>query len=162
MIGLDLDTKEVDIKNFLLQPSTYYQVAPSDKNITGRPVFDGKNENEVVAKLQFAFSVDASVKEACYFADISTDSFYRYCKKYPEFRNKIELLRSTLPFLAKVGIYNAIVNQNLKVIKWYLERRCPEDYSPRVAVAYELRKALKRIDYLQQLLIKNNIDFNFY
>ena len=59
----------------------------------GRPVFNGKNEAEVIAKLQLSLAIGANIKTACSYAGISTDSYYRYCKHNKDFRNRIELLR---------------------------------------------------------------------
>lgn len=153
--------KEVDILEYAKLPSSYYQTTPSQNVAVGRPVFDGKDENMVVAKLQFAFSVDATVKEACYYADISTDSYYRYCNKYPEFRNKIELIKTKTNLLARVVIHNALASGDVRTAKWYLERRSPEEYSPNVSAMFQIREKQKRIEYLQDLLIKNGIDFSY-
>jgi hypothetical protein len=156
---MKIDVEELNVKDFLLQPSAYYQVVPNPNTKTGRPVFDGRSENEVVAKLQYAFSIGATSKEACCFADISTDSFYRYCNKYPEFRNKIELLQTTPVFLARVAIYNAIVNGDLKMSRWYLERKRPEEFSVNGAMKYQLQQKTQKIEYLENLLRSKGIDF---
>ncbi len=108
--------------------STTLHKAKSITKAVGRPVFDGKDENEVVAKLQYAFSIGAQVKEACNLADISTNSFYRYCKKYPEFRNKIDRLQTTLILLARKNVANAIFAGDLKTSCWYLERKCSQEF----------------------------------
>ena len=52
---------------------------------TGRPLFGGKNVHVVVAKLALASAVGATVTEACAFAGISRDSYYRCGNKYPSF-----------------------------------------------------------------------------
>lgn len=153
--------KKVDIQEYAKLPSSYYQVAPSQNVAIGRPVFDGKDENMVVAKLQFAFSIDATVKEACFYADISTDSYYRYCNKYPEFRNKIDLIKTKTNLLARVVIHNSLASGDVRTAKWYLERRSPEEYSPNVSAMFQLREKQKRIEYLEQLLRANNIDFSY-
>lgn len=158
---INMNMKEYDIKDFLLQPSTHYQVAPNPKTKIGRPVFEGKNENEVVAKLQFAFSIGAITKEACSFADISTDSFYRYCKKYPEFRSKTKLLQTTPNLLARVAIYNKLINGDAKISKWYLERKSPAEYSVNGSLKYQLQEKIKRIEYLESVLRVNKIGFNY-
>lgn len=158
---LALDFKKVDIQEYAKLPSSYYQIAPSQNVAVGRPVFDGKDENMVVAKLQFAFSIDATVKEACFYADISTDSYYRYCNKYPEFRNKIDLIKTKTNLLARVVIHNSLASGNVRTAKWYLERKSPEEYSPNISAMFQLREKQKRIEYLEQLLRANDIDFSY-
>jgi hypothetical protein len=158
---INLNLKKINIKDILRAPSPFYQVVSQPEIKVGRPVFDGKNENEVVAKLQWAFSIGATTKEACYFADISTDSFYRYCNKYPEFRNRIELFQSAILFIARVNIYNALVDGNLKLSMWYLERKQPDEFSVNGSLKYQLQQKIKRIEYLQGVLMENEIDFDW-
>ncbi len=156
-----IQSKEVDLLEYAKLPSSFYQIAPSQNIAVGRPVFDGKDENVVVAKLQVAFSIDATVKEACFYADISTDSYYRYCNKYPEFRNKIELIKTKTNLLARAVIYNMLARGDGKTAMWYLERKSPEEYSPNVSAMFQLRNKQKRIEYLENLLRENGINFNY-
>lgn len=155
-----LDYKKQSVEDYLPEPSTYYQVVPRSDIPVGRPLFDGKNESIVTAKLQWAFSIGATVKEACVLADISTDSFYRYCNKNTEFRSKIDLLQSKPILLARIAITKAIESGNVKLAMWYLERKRPQEFSPRVAESYMLREQERRIEYLENLLRKNDIDFS--
>jgi hypothetical protein len=158
---LEIKTEKINTRDFLLKPSAYYQVIPQSHIKIGRPTFDGKNENEVVAKLQYAFSIGGKVSEACCFADISKDSFHRYCKKYPEFRDKIELLQTTPIFLSRVAIYNSITNGDMKTIKWFLERRRPQEFSINGSTQYILKQQEERIAYLEKILILKKIDFSY-
>ena len=48
---------------------------------------------EVVTKLEQAFAIDASVEEACSYADISRKVYYEYLKRNPAFSDRIEELR---------------------------------------------------------------------
>lgn len=130
----------------------------SEKSLVlGRPLFDGKSESDVVAKLQYAFSIGASTKEACYLADISTDSFYRYCKKNVEFRNKIDGLKTLPILLARRTIAEALSAGNVKLAMWYLERKCPEEFSPNSSARMRLQEKEARIEHLENLLLKNGI-----
>ena len=156
---IKLDEKPIDINEVLQTPSVFYQTLPSPEIKVGRPVFDGKNENEVVAKLQYAFSIGAKPKEACCYADISTDSFYRYCRKYPEFRDKIAVLQSTITMLARINLYNFIVKGNWKATKFVLERRRPEEYGRNTSTKYRLARYVKYTEYLEERLILNDIEF---
>ena len=131
------------------------------KKSVGRPLFSGQNEAEVVVKLEYAFSIGAKPVEACLLANISKDSFYRYCKKNPEFRNRIELLQSATILMARKIIADELYRGNNVKLAWlYLERKCPEEFSPRVVEQYQLKKKTQRIEYLEELLWDNDIDFN--
>ncbi len=56
------NTKQIDVTAMLQTPSIYYQIVPRYETRVGRPLFEGKNEHEVVAKLQYAFSIGAKPK----------------------------------------------------------------------------------------------------
>ncbi len=142
-----------------LTPS-FYQTQPKQRGC-GRPLFDGKNENEVIAKLQYAFSIGSTTAEACKFAEISTDSLYRYCQKYPEFRDKIQLLQTTPTLMARMSIFKALQMGDGKMAMWYLERKRPQEFSPRAAEQYQLSRQERRIEYLEGLLCKNRVRFSW-
>ena len=159
MIDIKIEKIKIDVKDILLAPSLY-KVAETNyrkSKTTGRPLFGGKNENEVLAKLQYAFSLDASTLEACNYADISPNAFYRYCKNNTDFRNKIDLLRTTVVFCARVAIFNAIIDGDMKTTRWYLERKLPQEFSVKGAEQYTLQAQQERIRYLENLLLKNGI-----
>lgn len=60
------------------------------KNKGGRPTI---MTPDTLAKLEMAFSIDATVGEACSSANISPDAFYDYLKKNPKFSDRIADLR---------------------------------------------------------------------
>lgn len=98
-------------------------------NETGRPIFDGKDVKQVLAKLSYASAIGSTVKEACLFAGISVDSYYRCAKKNPEFRNTLEQLRSIPKLQARITIMREIFKGNLKLCKWYFERALSEEFA---------------------------------
>ena len=142
-----------------LQPAELKSVNSVDANEIGRPVFNGKNESEVVAKLQLALSIGANIKGACFYTGISTDSYYRYCRHNHEFRNRIGLLRQIPMLLCEIQLFKAIMSGDLKTIRWYAERKAPSEYSVSGATANLLKKHERRIDYLEKLLRESNISF---
>jgi hypothetical protein len=155
MITTNKEKLALDDFHFVISP---YQIETKDRRI-GRPLFGGKNEIEVVAKLEYAFSMGAQVMEACGYAGISRDSFYRYCKNNPDFRNRIELLQTIPTFFARVAIFKAIESGNLKASMWYLERKRPEEFSKSGSVEWALKQKDDEISYLRELLAKNDIRF---
>lgn len=76
-------------------------MASGVKKKEGRPLFDGKDEASVVAKLEEATAIDASVEECLFYADISRDSYYRYLTAHPEFRDRLTKLREKPVMLAR-------------------------------------------------------------
>ena len=76
----------------------------------GRP---SSLDSAAVTKLEMAFKLGASVDEACNFAEVTRQSICRYCKKHPEFRDKIHLWRTTPVFEAKRRVFTEITqNRN--------------------------------------------------
>lgn len=147
----------LDINNIL--PVEFKLMSSDRKCEVGRPIFDGKNEDEVVAKLQLALSIGTNIKAACFYAGISTDSYYRYCKHNKDFRNRIKLLREIPMLLCEIQIFKAITLGDLKTIKWYAERKAPAEYSVSGATASVLERKERRIGYLENLLRINGIIF---
>ncbi len=154
-----LKSQELHTDPFLLTP-LFHQTQPRTKAL-GRPIFDGKDEHEVIAKLQYAFSIGSTSTEACNFADISTDSLYRYCRKYPEFRDKIELLQTTPTLMARMTIFKALQMGDVKTARWYMERKCPQEFSIRAADQNLLSRQERRIGYLEDLLFQNRVHFSY-
>ena len=97
------------------------------KNV-GRKLFDGKNKKEVLAKLEEAALIDAPVKEMCFYADISEDSYYRYINKNPEFRERIESLRQRLTLRSRQNIASQIETGNISLSQWMLERKRSKEF----------------------------------
>ena len=142
-----------------LLPAEFKLVNFTGVSEIGRPVFNGKSEAEVVAKLQLALAIGTNIKTACFYAGISKDSFYRYCKHNPDFRNRIGLLREIPMLLCEIQLFKAITSGDSKTIRWYAERKAPAEYSVSGATASVLEKQKKRINYLERLLRENHIAF---
>lgn len=122
----------------------------SYKNV-GRKWFDGKNENRVIAKLEKATAIDATVEECLYYADISNDSYYRYLKANPDFRKRLAALRQRPVLKARRTIVKNI--DQPEYAKWYLERKKKSEFSQRIDTLDEgareeiekMRKELKEL-----------------
>jgi|GEM_PF-2597684 len=104
-------------------------VATDSSSTAGRKTWGGIDPGVVVAKLARAFALDCTVKEACIYAGISRDSFYRFCAKYPEFRNTLESFRMSPVLSARMAWIDAFaVHGNWWAAFKYLEIHCPEEY----------------------------------
>jgi len=69
---------------------------------------------ETVKKLLDAFSYSFTDLEACIYADISRETFYKYIKKNPEFADTKEALKSKPNIKAKMNKVKAISDGNLQ------------------------------------------------
>lgn len=116
------------------------------KDKGGRPTVMTK---EAIQKLEYAFSVGATVLEACWYAGIGKSTYYDYISDNSEFSDKVELLSQKPKFLAKVRIVEAIkgtddlIDKAGRVVKkgkapdvatarWYAERKMKDEFSTRV------------------------------
>lgn len=96
------------------------------KNKGGRPP---KMTPEVIGKLESAFKIGATDREACYYAGINPDTLYEYQKKHPEFTEQKEVWKRNPILKAKKTIYDNLKDPN--VAKWLLERR-DDEYSNKI------------------------------
>lgn len=93
----------------------------------GRPK---KNRKELIAKLEHAFSMGLTDREACLFANISVDTLYKICKEFKGFSERKELLKENVKMHAKTIIQEAIVQQRKTAdAKWYLEHKASDEFS---------------------------------
>lgn len=101
------------------------------KSNAGRPPKISENADEftnaVVAKLKDAFLDNCTIEEACNEADIDPSNLYRYIKKHPEFRKKIDIWRGNQKRLAKRNVTKELEKGNIELSKWTLER-LDDDY----------------------------------
>jgi len=108
----------------------------------------------IVRKLVEAFKNDFTVQEACSYAGISKDTFYRWKKENEEFSDEMERSKMFIATQAKKVIAKSIMEGSIKTSKWFLERR-DERYSTRQKLTFsqpepltqqeeeELKNALK-------------------
>lgn len=94
----------------------------------GRPLFDGKDEAEVVRKLEEAFALGCTNLEACLYADISKSTFYAYMEKRPDFQDRIDLLRERPILQARNSVIQAMRSDGNLALK-FLERKRKAEFS---------------------------------
>lgn len=97
-------------------------------NSVGRPTV---MTQEVVNKLEYAFSIGCSDLEACFYADISKQTLYNYQAKNPEFIDRKERLKENPTFLARATLVNGVKSDPDLALK-YLERKKKDEFSLRV------------------------------
>ena len=85
---------------------------------------------DVVNKLKNAFAIGANITEACYYAEITTKTYYNWTNKNPDLLHEFELIRQRLPLKAKENIAKAIENSNSIPDSWkLLERKQPDEFA---------------------------------
>lgn len=100
----------------------------SEHKDRGRPT---KITLEVVNKLREYFAQGLSDAEACSMVDIAKPTLYEYCKLNPDFSNQKEELKKRPALKAKLNVVNDIELGDVNTSKWYLERKCKDEFSIR-------------------------------
>ena len=79
-----------------------------------------------VKKLSEAFAIDATIEQACDYADISIPTYHNWVKKNPKLLDTFDRMRQKLPLKAKENIALKIRGEEVKgdipLSKWLLER----------------------------------------
>lgn len=89
-----------------------------------------KMTEEVLGKLQQAFAIDATIEEACFYADINPDTYYSWKKANVELSEKYERLRNTPILAARQTLATAVKTDAQTALK-YLERKRKSEFSLR-------------------------------
>jgi hypothetical protein len=97
---------------------------------SGRKLWDGKDEQAILHKLEEAFSYDCTDEEACFYADISTSTLYNYQKKNPAFLERKQALKSRVILLARKTVVNNLTKDPNFALR-YLERKRSKEFSLR-------------------------------
>ena len=102
----------------------------------GRPTI---MTDAIVSKLEYGFMKGLNVTECCHYADISRNCFYEYLDKNPEFKDRIEELKSNPSTKAKLNVDEAIENGDTDLSKWWLERRNKDEFSVKQEVSADVK-----------------------
>jgi len=63
-----------------------------------------------IKRLEHCFSLDSTVAEACYFCNISKETFYNWMKKTPNLKEHLDRLRERPILLARKSMLNGMKN----------------------------------------------------
>lgn len=88
---------------------------------------------DVITKLEHAFAIDATVEEACSYAEIARETFYNYLEKNPKFSDRIADLRNR-PILAARQRAVQGVKENYTNAMDYLKRKKKLEFGDSVDV----------------------------
>lgn len=85
---------------------------------------------QVLEKLEYAFSRGLTDIEACRYAGICRSTLSKYVERHRAFMEIKEMWKQTLRMRAKLNLAEEIVEKkNVTLSTWLLERQCPEDFS---------------------------------
>jgi hypothetical protein len=87
---------------------------------------------EVLAKLEQAFGMGCSDKEACLYADISMDALYNHQNRNPHFAEWKAILKEKPVLKARNTVVTSL--NDPENAKWYLERKTHGEFNARQAL----------------------------
>jgi len=102
----------------------------SYENVGRKTVVD----QEVLNKLEYAFALGCSDREACFYSGISTTTLYKYQNEHKEFAERKSLLKDRPIFLARQSVLDKIPYDADLALK-FLERKKKDEFSPRAELA---------------------------
>jgi len=105
------------------------------KHPGGRPT---KMTEDAVKKLESVFKLAVSDTTACRYADISRITYYDWLKKDEEFSNRMSKAKEYARLAAGNVVMDAIVkDKDVNTAKWWLEKKCPEEFAQPPSVAQQ-------------------------
>ena len=91
------------------------------KSNAGRPTI---YTDELVTKLESILKIGGSVVEACSYAMISKETYYRWLEEKPDFLTKMESAQRYPDIVAKNIVVDSMTkNKDVTTAKWWLEKR---------------------------------------
>ena len=96
---------------------------PKEHKKDGRPT---KMTPDTIKKLEESAAIDASVEEMCFYADISTTTFYNYCKENPDFLDRITNLRNKPVLKARTEVVKGLDNDKHFSLQYLTKKKSNE------------------------------------
>lgn len=97
----------------------------SIKKKNGRPF---KLNQDIVNKLEQSASLDCSISEMCFYADISRETYYNWSKTNKKLIDRLESLRNKPILAARQSVVNGLKDNPEFALK-YLERKLPDEFA---------------------------------
>lgn len=85
---------------------------------------------EKVKKLEEAFALDCTINEACFYADITKQTYYNRIEKNPALVDRFEALREKPVLLARQSVITNMKTNGELALK-YLERKKKSEFTPK-------------------------------
>lgn len=83
-------------------------------------------DEKVLSKLENAFLMGCPDREACFYADISTMTLYRYQKENPEFRERKERLKKNPSFKVRKTLFDD--TDKTDGARYWAERKMKDEF----------------------------------
>ncbi len=130
-------------------------IKQNDMSDVGRPK---AVTDEVLRKLEEAFLIGATDKEACLVANIGMSTLYDYCQAHPDFADRKEELKDMPKYKARRNIVDAIDKGDKTISQWYMERKVKNEFAQRQELTGDEGKELISTKTPEQFAIAKNFE----
>lgn len=103
------------------------KVVKTGKKLSGRKLFDGRNEEEVIRSLSAIWSIGGSDAQAALYAGLDKTTLSRVLKRRPDILQRKERLKEQPSIKARKTVVENLNDVN--TAKWYLERKHKDEFS---------------------------------
>lgn len=112
----------------------------------------------VILKLQQAFMIGCTDREACIYAGIAENTFYEFCKKYPHFREQKENWKDEPILASRLNIVRAIKNGSIEDSWKYLKSKRKDEFAEKAIVQNEAVITIEELEERASKEYENIID----
>lgn len=96
------------------------------KKEVGRPT---KYSEEIVIKLESILKIGGTIEDACSYALISKETYYRWLEESLDFMTRMDSAKRYPDIAAKNTVVDSIVkDKDVNSAKWWLEKRRPQEF----------------------------------
>lgn len=110
---------------------------PTKKEQTAKKISEAmsKMDDARINKLKEVFALDGTIEEACFFAEISVQTYYNWIEKNPELLEEFDRIRQTPILAARREVVNGIT-KNPEFSMRFLERKLPKEFGLRTKIEH--------------------------
>jgi len=96
-----------------------------------------KFTDETINKLESVFSMDGTIEEACFYADIRTQTYYNWIKENPKLKERFDELRNKPILKARTRVMKGI-DESYSNAMDYLKRKKKGEFGDNVDINHKM------------------------
>lgn len=104
----------------------------------------------VLRRLEQAFLIGCTDREAFNYAGISETTFYDYCKKHPDFAELKERLKEEPIYAARLNIVRALKNGSIADSWNYMRAKRKDEFAPKVIQEVEAAMTAEELEKINK------------
>lgn len=89
-----------------------------------------------IKKLEEAFAIDCTVEDACFYAEISVQTYYNWISRHPDLKKRFEELQARPVLLARQTVVKKIPESYANAMD-YLKKKRPKEFLDKQIIEHE-------------------------